>query len=214
MNDMDSKFSTWFEQGFDLYKRHFAVLVLASLIGGALSLVSLGILSGAMIAGLILIVNRLLNGGEPKPEAGDVLKGFEYFLPMLLFSLVWGIALFLILTILRLIPCIGPLLSFPVSFGAQVFLAFAPFLIVERKMDFWSASKASVETVRAHFLPLLGIILVASILGGLGSLFCGIGLVVTFPLTLCILSVVYRDVFQPRQQAPRPEMISLEKEHG
>jgi hypothetical protein len=214
MSSMQSRFNEWFEQGFDLYKQNFSVLALASLIGGALSLVSMGLLAGPMIAGLIGIVLRLQNGSEPKPEAGDVLKGFEFFLPMILFSLVWGVGLLVVYSILFALPCIGPLLILPVALCAQVLLAFGPFLIVERKLDFWTASLTSIEVVRTHFMDLLGIILVAIVLGGIGGLVCGFGAVITLPLTGCVLARIYRDLFQSRSRAPQPEMVSLDPELG
>lgn len=212
---METRFSVWLEQGIELYRRNFAVLALASLLGAVLSVSSAFILSGPMWAGLVWIALRLQAGSEPKPEAPDVLRGLRFFAPAFLFSLVWGGALLLLSWILSTLPCIGPLLIPPLALGASVLLAFGPFLIVDRGMDFWTASRASLETVRSRFMDLLGILAIALVLGGLGGLFCLIGWVLTAPLTACILAQVYRDLFaEPPDRAPRPEMVSLDSEPG
>jgi hypothetical protein len=211
---MESKFSVWLEQGIDLYRRNFAVLALASLLGAVFSVSSAGILAGPMWVGLVGIALRLQAGSDPKPEAADVLRGLGFFLPAFLFCLVWGGGLFVVAWILTALPCIGPLLVSPVVLGASILLAFGPFLIADRGMDFWSASRASIETVRSRFMDLIGILTIALVLGGLGGLFCLIGWVLTAPLTACLLAQVYRDLFEPSSRIPRPEMVSLDSEPG
>jgi len=70
------KFGEWIEAGFSLYRDNFVVLVLASLIAIILSAVTMGILSGPMFAGLVLIILSCLDKKEPKAEIGDIFKGF------------------------------------------------------------------------------------------------------------------------------------------
>lgn len=212
---MESKFGVWLEQGIELYRRNFVVLALASLLGAVLSVSSAGILAGPMWVGLVGIALRLQAGSDPKPEAPDVLRGLGFFVPAFLFSLVWGGALFVLSRILVALPCIGPLLVPPLVLGASILLAFGPFLIADRGMDFWSASRASIEAVRSRFMDLLGILTIALVLGGLGGLFCLIGWVLTAPLTACILANVYRDLFrESSSRVPLPEMLSLDSEPG
>ena len=61
MEKVQVKFGDWIEQGFNLYKANFGPLVLASLIMVLLSGVTLGILSGPMFAGLVIITLELLD---------------------------------------------------------------------------------------------------------------------------------------------------------
>lgn len=189
------KLGEWIEAGFNLYKHNFTTLVLAALIALVLSAVSIGILTGPMIAGLIIIALQLLRKTEPKPEAGAVFKGFNYFLSSFLFTIIWGIAILIGSLVVGWFPIIGQLLSLFFVYAAQAFLMFGLYLIVDKQMDFWPASQLSIQTVKTNFWPFLGLAAIASIIGSIGAIAFGIGIVLTIPIQICILAVAYQDVF-------------------
>jgi len=189
------KFGEWIEAGFSLYKENFVVLVLANLVAVILSAVTLGILSGPMFAGLVLIILACLDKKEPKAEIGDVFKGFDYFLDSFLFVIIWGAISIAITLLLNFIPCAGQVLSMFVSIIISTLVMFGIFLIVERKMSFWPASMASINLVKTNFFPFAGLMIVAGVLGYIGALACGIGMIITLPIGACILAVAYRDLF-------------------
>lgn len=203
MVNVGDKFGDYIKEGFDLFKENAAVLILASLIALAIATVSLGILAGPMMAGLIIIILRIKDGDPQQPTAGDVFQGFQYFLPTFLYVVVWTLILIIPMLILAFIPCLGPILMICLSLAAAAFLMFSFFLIVDQKMDFWSASMASFAKVKESFFPYLGISAVAMLIGQLGSIACGIGVIATMPIQWAILAVCYRDVFGPGQ-APAP----------
>lgn len=196
MEQVDVKFGEWIEQGFGLYKENFGILVLASLIAVVISAITAGILAGPMAAGVLLIVFQLYDQKKNQPEVGTLLRGFDFFLNSFLFFLVWGIAIFLASLILGLVPCIGQLASLFLVFVAHALLMFGMFLIVDRKMDFWPASVASFNMVKQNFWPFLGFSVVSNLIGSIGAVACGIGVVFTLPIQVCILAVAYRDLFQ------------------
>ena len=195
MDKIKVNFGEWIEKGFNLYKENFITLVLASLIAVVLSVVTVGILFGPMWAGILLITLALFDNKKPKPEVGDLFKGFNYFLNTFLFVIVWGIVLFVISFILALVPCIGQVASLLIGFVAQAFLMFGLFLIVDEQIDFWPASMESFNKVKTNFWPFLGLAVVTTIIGSIGAILCGIGVVVTAPIQACILTVAYREVF-------------------
>lgn len=195
MEKVQVKFGEWIEKGFNLYKENLVILVLASLLAGVLSVVTLGILAGPMVAGVLLITLGLFDKKEPKPEVGKLFEGFNYFLNSLLFIFVWGVALFMASFILATVPFIGQLASMFLACAAQALLMFGLFLIVDKKMDFWPASMESFNKVKTNFWPFLGLSVVVSIIGSIGAIAFGIGVVVTVPIQFCILTVAYRDVF-------------------
>ena len=197
MNDTvksEVKIGEWIEKGFNLYKENFSILVLASLITVLLSVITIGILAGPMLAGLILITLKLLDKKEPKPEVGELFKGLDYFLQSFLFVVVWGVAVFIAMFIVGLVPLIGALASIFLSLAAGALLMFGLFLIVDKGMEFWPASQESFNVVKANFWPFLGLSIVAAIIGSIGGIACGIGVVITLPIQYCILAVAYRDV--------------------
>lgn len=70
---------------------------------------------------------------------------------------------------------------------------FAPYLIVDRGMEFWPASTTSINAVKQAFWPLLGFSVVTQILGQIGAIACAIGIIFTLPIMLCAMSVAYLD---------------------
>lgn len=205
MEKVNVKFSEWIENGFNLYKENFGVLVLASLIAILLSLVSFLVLAGPMIAGLIIVTLQIFDKKQPPPTAGTVFKGFDYFLNSFLFVLVWGVSTFVVTLIVALIPCIGIFISYFISFAVQAFLMFALFIIVDKKMDFWPASMESFEVVKTNFWPFLGFSIVISLIGGVGAIACGIGVIITMPIQYCIIAIAYREIFRGTQASEEKE---------
>ena len=195
MQKVTVKFSEWIEEAFKLYRDNFKTLVLASIIVLVISTVTAGILAGPMLAGLAYLTLELLDRKKPKPQAGRVFKGFDYFVPALLYVVVWGIGIFIASAIVGVVPVIGQLAALFVAYAAQAFLMFGLFLIVDKRMEFWPASQDSINTVKANFWPLFGLSIVAGFIGSLGAIAFGIGVVFTIPIQGCILTVAYRKVY-------------------
>lgn len=193
MEKVEVKFGDWIEKGLNLYKENIGTLVLASIIVCALSTVTLGILAGPMFAGLAIITLAFFE--KKKPEFGDVFQGFNFFLNSFLFVLVWGVLIFVVSFILGLIPCVGWLAAIFFVYAAQAFLIFGIFLIVDKNMDFWPASMESINIVKTNFWPFLGFSVVVSLMGAIGFLACGVGVIVTAPITICVLTIAYREIF-------------------
>ena len=196
MTTSEVHIEAWLKQGFDLYKNNAATLILASLFALIVSTVTFGILSGPMYAGLIMIALRLHDGESPPPDAGDVFKGFDVFLSAFLFNLVWGLIAGAVMTVLgAIVPPIGSVAGLVAGLAVTSAVMFGMFLIVEKRMEFWPASMASLEKVKANFLPFIAFYIAIGFLGSLGAVLCLIGVILTFPIMLCTLTVAYRDVF-------------------
>jgi len=225
MSKVDVKFSEWIQQGFNLFKENMVTLILVNLLAIVISASTFGILGGPMYAGVILVTLGLLDKKQPKPEVGEVFEGFNYFLQAFLFYIcIHAVILVLdfilfprigtitstgcinILTLMRMLvralralvilKLVGFVIMTPVMFGL--------FLIVDKRMDFWPAAKMSYEKVKENFWPLLGLFIVASILGQIGVILCCIGVFVTAPIMSCILAVAYRAVFSQTETPTAP----------
>ena len=208
MQKINVKLGKWIEEGFNLYKNNFGTLVLASVIALVLSTITIGILTGPMIAGLIIVALQFLRKEEPKPEAGRVFKGFSYFLNSFLFMVIWGLSILIGSFILALFPVIGQLLSLFFAYSAQAFLMFGLYLIVDKQMNFWPASQESIQTVKTNFWPFLGLSAIASVIGSIGAIAFGIGIVLTIPIQVCILAVAYQEIFDETRQPSTPDIKS------
>ena len=195
MQKVEVRFGKWIEAGFNLYKNNFSPLVLAAIIALVLSTVTVGLLAGPMIAGLFIMTLQLLRKEVPRPGAGRVFRGFDYFLNAFLFVAVWGIAILIGSFILALFPVIGQLLSLFFLYAAQAFLMFGMFLIVDKELNFLPASRESIQTVKTNFWPFFGLSTIAGIIGSIGAAAFGIGIVLTIPIQVCILAVAYQEIF-------------------
>ena len=192
---VDVKFGEWIQQGWELYKANIGVWIVASLLAIVISIATVGILSGPMMAGMIWMALALVDKKDPKPQMGDVFKGFDYFLQSFLFCLIWGIIMLAASFLLHLIICVGSVVAIILPIVLETALMFGLFLIVDKKMEFWPASMLSLNVVKPNFFPFLGLMVVSMVIGHIGMIACGIGVIVTMPIAVCILAVAYRNVF-------------------
>lgn len=96
------------------------------------------------------------------------------------------------------------LLLFIITIILHLLYLFPYFLIADRKMLFWDAMEASRKRVMQN---LGGFFLFVLALGGinlLGMLACGVGILVTAPVTWCAIAAAYRDLWPE----PQPEAVS------
>ncbi|MFH1137734.1 MAG: hypothetical protein V1816_16830 [Pseudomonadota bacterium] len=204
MNKPEVRLMEWFKGGFALFKDNFTILLVAGIITTVISWASVGILSGPMLAGLILTAVGLAKKQQPAPGVLDVFQGFRFFMDAFPFVLFWGAIILSLAFILSLLPLIGTVVAVLFILGAKALLMFGLFLIVDKEIEFWPASKMSIETVKAQFAPFLALALVIGVLGWLGMLALGVGIFVTLPFAICILTVAYLDMF-PGSQAEEEE---------
>lgn len=68
-------------------------------------------------------------------------------------------------------------------------------LIVDRKLGIMDAINTSINALKSQMWMALLYILVIGIVAGLGALACGVGALVTAPLSLLALALTYRDFF-------------------
>lgn len=215
MQQVEVRLSAWLEQGFNLFKNNLGVLVLSSLIMLLLSMVTLGILAGPLLAGLVLIILRIMDPAEAKPEVGDLFKGFEYFLQAFLFLLLYVIADVLVSMVLSVVPVLGFLASMFFSIALSTAAMFTIFLIVNQRMDFWPAFLKSFETVKTNFWMFMAFNVILQVAIFVGAMLCGIGLLFALPFAYCAVAVAYCEVFgNLNQEEAAPEAATPDRDAG
>jgi uncharacterized membrane protein len=208
-NKVEVDFGGWIEKGFALWKQDIVTLAVVALIVAVISAVSVLILAGPMMVGMLMIVFALHDKTQPKPQIGDVFKGFEMFAPSLVLCLIL-VGISLAMNVFNFIPHIGRFISMLASLCVQTAVMFAWPFLVDKKMAPVDAIKASFEIVKDNFFPFLGLNIVAGIIGSIGVVACCIGIFVTMPITFCIIVVAYRavtaggapDISAPAQTTP------------
>jgi uncharacterized membrane protein len=146
---------------------------------GALAVAAI---SAPLLMGNFIVSAKLLHGQTP--EFRDFFEGFQYFLPLLLLSLVAGLFI-----------SIGTLLLIIPGVYLAVAYLFASYLVVDRRLDFWPAMELSRRTVNPRWFGYFAFMLLLALLNLAGALLLGLGLLVTIPLSFCALTAAYADLF-------------------
>lgn len=71
---------------------------------------------------------------------------------------------------------------------------FATSLVIEKRFDFWTALETSRKLVTKQWFSFFGFNILLFLLNLGGLLLFGIGALVTFPLTFCIVVAAYEDI--------------------
>jgi uncharacterized membrane protein len=211
----------------DQYWLFVGMTAIAILIGSA---IPLGILMGPMMCGLYLSFFKKRRG-EPI-ELGTLFKGFDYFGPSVVATLlhvipilvivipayiVFYVVFILSMTVQGNEPNPGAMLGllglftmfwivmFFVIIIISIGFTFVYPLLVDRKMAAIEAIKLSFKAAMANFWRLLLLMILTGILSIAGVVLCYVGVFLAFPVTYGALAMAYEQVFglaEPGDIAP------------
>lgn len=145
------------KQAARLFVKDIGPLIIATLIAGALSIVTLGILAGPLVAGLYgMVIGRVRDGREPR--VGQVFAGFDRFWSYLAAALVLALLIgFASITI------VGGFLL------ATIWLYVFP-LMVDRRMGLGEAMKTSKDMViAAGFWEHLALVVIGFVIASVAN---------------------------------------------
>lgn len=190
--DYEVKTGNYIGEAWRIFKDYPGVFIGAALI---LAFVSIALSSIPFLGTLIsIIVIPPLTGGYyymalkaslgEKPEIGDLQKGFDYIVPLVVYSIASGIIISL-----------GFLLLIVPGIYLAVGYVFAQLLIIDKDMDFWDAMETSRKVVTKNWFSIFVLLLAVLGITILGVLALGIGLLVALPLGIIISAVAYKDIF-------------------
>jgi hypothetical protein len=124
---------------------------------------------------------------------GDFFSGFHYFKPLVIIGFFYGIIdlidyFFPQQTLAIILSIIALLLFTTVYF-------FTPLLIIDRRLDWWTAMEKSRRTVQRRPLQILRLNLLFTLIALGGIIALGVGFLVTLPLVFCAITAAYADIF-------------------
>lgn len=164
------------------------------------------LLTGPLLVGYLLVIRRRLSGEPAEFEA--LFSGFQDFGRTLVAGLILcaffiaGMAVTAILNIvLNLIPCIGTILGIVVGLAVSIAVGavtffYMPLVALTNVAPGEAASRCISYTMEnLQQTAILALINTALIL--LGTLACGVGVVITFPMAAVIQVIAYRELFAP-----------------
>jgi len=174
----------WLSAGWELVKADLGSYIVISLLFFVLG--SVPLIQGALIVGFHIYTMKKLMGRPA--EIGDLFKGFNFFLPALIASLLIGLFVFLG-TLAFLIP----------GLVVAAMYKFTYLFIVDKRMDFWPAMQASHAVVKNDYFGFTWFLILAFLVNVLGFLCLIVGLLVTVPITFAAVTVAYKEIvgFEP-----------------
>ncbi|HEY6659783.1 MAG TPA: hypothetical protein VI031_01530 [Pyrinomonadaceae bacterium] len=209
------------KDGWEIVKGQYWLFVGMCLVGMMIgSAVPAGILLGPMMCGLYLTLFKQ-RSGEPI-EFGTLFKGFDYFGPSLIatvlhfvpiFAIVMFIYFFFYISVIVSVMALGDDPSAWAVFGVlamlglfflSIFLVivvislgftFAYPLIVDRRLAGLDAVKLSFKAVMANFWRLLAMVMLTSLMSIAGMMLCYVGVFLVLPISYASIATAYERVF-------------------
>jgi uncharacterized membrane protein len=178
-NHLNVTAGRWFGAGWELVKADLGNYLLISLLFFLLN--GVPFIQGALIAGFHIYTMKKIM--RRPADVGDLFKGFSYFVPTLVASLLIGLFTF-----------VGFLLLFIPGLIVAAMYKFTYLFIVDKKMGFWQAMQASHAIVRRDYFGFVMFLILAFLLNVLGFCCLIVGLMVTVPVTFAAITVAYSEI--------------------
>lgn len=186
------KFSHYISEGFELFKKYaggfigfyaivYPIIFVISYYGENVGSVITNLLQVVISAGTLLVINDIFRNNTT--HFSRFFDGFKFLLPLLLLSLVSGI-----LIVVGLVFLILPGIYLAVSYS------FAQYFVLFLGYDFWSAMELSRKIVSKNWWNIFGFFIVMALINVAGFLACGIGILFTAPVTLCMIYIAFEDI--------------------
>jgi hypothetical protein len=182
----------YIKEGFELFKKNvggfigfFAIVFtiyfsLAYFVGDYGSIFT-NLLQPAVTAGALLVANELFRGNSP--DFSKFFDGFRFYLALLLLSIVSAV-----LIVIGLIFLIVPGIYLGISYS------FAHFFVIFLGYDFWPAMELSRKIISLRWWDFFGFFIILALINIAGFFACGVGVIFTTPLTLCITYIAFEDI--------------------
>jgi len=195
MTVLDIRFSDWIQKGFELFINNAVILLLCGLVSLAISVATLGLLAGPMLAGMAMIILNLMDERLSRPTINDLFKGFDHFIATIPVTIGFYVIALCGLA-LNFIPYLGQVISSVILSVGIATGVLTVFHLVLRRVTPQKSIMTWWDLFKTNWGPLLGFYILALIIGGIGILACGIGLVVTIPIYLCIMGMAYVSILK------------------
>jgi hypothetical protein len=204
--DYEVKIGEYFGRGWEIFKQKAPLFVLYTILlvaiqaviaflpyplgpgggedappGGGILNFAFNVVTPVLAAGYYFVAFQVAR--RRSAEFNDFFQGFNRFLPIFLTSLISGL-----LTVIGF-----ALLVLPGIYLAVAYL-FAQPLVIDKSADFWQAMETSRKLITKKWFSFFVLLLAIFFLNLGGALLLGIGLLVTIPLSVCIVAAAYEDI--------------------
>eukprot|EP01101_Sappina_pedata_P012175 TRINITY_DN8315_c0_g1_i1.p1 TRINITY_DN8315_c0_g1~~TRINITY_DN8315_c0_g1_i1.p1 ORF type:complete len:205 (-),score=76.04 TRINITY_DN8315_c0_g1_i1:3-617(-) len=188
--DYQVAISKWFHESWAIYKQHWIAFSLYTLFVFAICAIPyLDLLAFPLFYGVFIAVSNKIryNGMDGRMKYEHFLYGYLYFVPILLLFILQLIAIFVGILFL-ILP--GIYFMFALSYSTLIFIEFH-----HQKIGILGAMRLSMLAYNKHVLEMTFFLLLNLIFSLSGSLFFGIGFLITYPMSCINIVVSFRDIF-------------------
>ena len=188
---------TTFNRGLEVYKKNFVPLLVATLLMGVIGGITCGICSAPLCCGVFAMILAAMRNGDATLKIGDVFKGFQKFVPAFVAFLVIGVINSIASSILMVVPILGWIAV--IVLGCAVIPAvmmWSLLLVADQDASIGDAILVPLKLLGdKRFWSIVLVAFVASLLGCVGAIACGIGLFVTLPFAYCMIAAAYEEAY-------------------
>ena len=171
----------WIGEGWAMVKQDMGTYFLLGLVMSLLSSMVPIIIQGPLFAGFHIFCMKKMMGRNA--EFADLFKGFNYFVPTLVASLL--ISLFV---------SIGTLLCIIPGLVVAAMYKFTFLFIVDKRMDFWPAMQSSHNIAKGDYFGFTMFVLLMVLIDILGVICCILGVFVAVPVCMAAITVAYKEI--------------------
>jgi uncharacterized membrane protein len=171
----------WIGEGWEMVKADMGNFLVLALIFSAINGMIPMLLQGPLMVGFHLFCLKKLYSRPA--EFGDMFKGFNFFVPALVASLLIGL-----FTVLGAIACLVGALVVSAMYG------FTYLFILDKRMDFWPAMQASHAVVKNDYFGFTMFVLLMALVNFLGILCCIVGVFITMPVGIAATTIAYKEL--------------------
>jgi uncharacterized membrane protein len=182
----------WIGMGWGIIKQDLGNFILMTVVALALMTVGSFVVAGPLLAGLFLAAKRQMVEG--RTDLMDLFAGFNYFIDAFLVGILTSI-----FSIVGLALCVFPV------FIVAAFYIFPYLFIVDRKLSFWDAMEASRRLVAQDLPGYIFFVILLCLFNLLGLILFGVGLLITFPVSVAAVAVAYSETVGFLQQPPQSQ---------
>lgn len=175
-------------ESINLYRQNFATVLLATLIAAVGSLISVGILAGPLVGGLLMLCLKRMRG--EKAGVNEVFAYFNKFVPTFLIVVVMWVAM-LITGAFGSIPVVGFLFRVAVGPAVGILFILAIGLIVERNLEPMAALRQAFRWFMTNPVVIWLYSFIIGLLSGSGAVLLVIPVILTMPLGATGMAVAY-----------------------
>ncbi|MFC3159797.1 hypothetical protein SAMN05443633_106155 [Chryseobacterium arachidis] len=214
----DFRIGKYISDGFELFKKDMGGFIVATLLAIVMSIIPF---CGVLAMGNFLKICKKVDEGQ-KLEAGDIFDFTDFWVYFKFLILLLAVIFVLMIPIqISLMPIIiaaseGEQLDPAIMIGGMgiwIFLyvlfliAFSvsfyfvqPLISIHRIQSVRQAYSLSWKIAKKNFLVIFLFLIVVGIIAELGIIACGIGLIFTIPVGICIKYMSFKDVLETQNQ--------------